>query len=349
VICSLLCSALLPQLDVRTSRVEEQAKILLSEPLATIDGVLFPLPLLVVLDGLDECDKDARSGREGGSLISTLLKAFQALPFRIKMFITSRPEPTVRNMFGEISGSVHSFALHRDIDEGAVHEDIKTYLRDELDRIAERRSIPLPFPTNGDFQRLADRAGTLFIYVRTVVEYIASDLGGSPQEQLANLLQLKASTGSHTYASLDAVYTQTLQKALSAFGRSVTECQQFQDVLACICLLQHSVTVSDLAVLVGVEQRSCAKVLRCFSSLLIYDHKPQDPIRVVHPSLPDFLTDPARCTDAEFAVGTVVRTKLALSVWKRYQEVGDAVWLDEAIKLDHGALILCLEGIQIEA
>jgi hypothetical protein len=343
-ICSRVYIALESKPDIRTSRMEDQAHILLSEPLITVADGLFPLPLLVVLDGLDECDKDARSGREGGQLISILLETFRGLPFCVKMFITSRPEPTVQKMFGEISEFTHRLALHRDIDEGVVHGDIGAYLRDELSKLAKKRCIPLPFPSDGDFKTLADRAGTLFIYVRTVVEYISSDLGGSPEEQLAELLQLNVSAGSRTFASLDAVYRQTLQKALSAFGDSAAEVQQFQDVLACLVLLRRSATVSDLAVLTGTRQAGCAKVLRCLSSLLVYSHQAEEAIRVIHPSLADFLTDPARCSYAEFMIGTTSETKLASALWKCWKETANASWLEEAIKLDHGAVILCPRG-----
>jgi tetratricopeptide (TPR) repeat protein len=344
VVCSHVCSALELKPDIRTSRMEDQAHTLLSEPLAAVADGLFPLPLLVVLDGLDECDKDAGSGREGGQLISILLETFRGLPFCVKMFITSRPEPTVRNMFGEISEYTYRLALHRDIDEGVVHKDIKAYLRAELSKLAKKRSIPLPFPSDANFKTLADRAGTLFIYVRTVVEYISSDLGGSPQEQLTELLQLNVSAGSRTFASLDAVYTQTLQKALSAFGHSVAERQQFKDVLACLVLLRHSATVSDLAILTGTGQAGCAKVLRCLSSLLVYSHQAEEAIRVIHPSLADFLTDPGRCSYAEFMIGTTSRTKFASTLWECWKETENATYLEDAIRLDHGAVVLCPRG-----
>jgi hypothetical protein len=104
VISSRVCSALQSKLDICASRMEEQAKTFLFESLATVADSPFISPLLVVLDGLDECNKDARSGRKGSQLVSILLEAFRALPFCVKIFITSRPRPTLHNMFGGISG-----------------------------------------------------------------------------------------------------------------------------------------------------------------------------------------------------------------------------------------------------
>jgi hypothetical protein len=295
-----LCLAISSDRDVHERVIASQTKTLLSDALANIKHV-FPLPLLVVLDALDECDKE--NGREGGDLIPIILRSLQALPFSVKIFVTSRPEASIVNMFGQSTLREATFvlALHRDIEQEIVQSDIERYLRHELNKLADERDIPLPFPSDEDFKVLVDRAGALFIYVRTMVMYIASDVG-DPVEQLANVLSPGSSTGPDQFSDLDVLYAQMLTKASEANGRGVTARQQFRDVLATIVLLHENIPVAALAILAGVREQDCKKILRCLSSLLLYEHGTQEPVRLVHPSFPDFIIDSARCIDVDYVV-----------------------------------------------
>jgi hypothetical protein len=295
-----ICHAISSDRDIRERTITTQAKTLLSDALATVVHS-FPQPLLVILDALDECDKE--NGREGGDLIPVLLDALARLPFEVKLFVTSRPEASISNLFSRanVRESIRGLALHRDIEQEIVRDDIGRYLRHELDKIADERSIPSPFPSNDDFHTLLDRAGTLFVYVRTVVKYVSSEVG-NPVDQLADLLHSDSTKASEQFADLDVLYTQILAKALDSFGRSPIARKQFHDIIAILILLQENVPVTTLAILAGVSEHECKKALRCLSSLLLYDHQLHEPVRVMHPSFLDFITDPSRCLDSEETV-----------------------------------------------
>jgi hypothetical protein len=295
-----VCRAVNANRDVRDLLVTTQAKELLSEAFATVKHK-FPRPLLVVIDALDE--RYQEDVHDGDDLIPVLLHTLKGLPFCVKIFLTSRPESTFSNMFAraDIRGITTKLVLHRDIEQGIVREDIRCYLRHEFDRLALDRSIPTPFPSPCDFETLLDRAGTLFIYARTVVVYVSSDVG-DPVEQLAQLLRIDSSGTSQPFADLDALYMQILAKASYTLGPGVRAGQQLRDVTASLVLLQENVSVTTLAALSGVEVSQCKKILRCLSSLLLYDHNPGEVVRVMHPSFPDFLTDQSRCTDLERVV-----------------------------------------------
>jgi hypothetical protein len=297
-----LCQAVASEPDIRASGLAKQAEVLLSGPLRAMTNAS-NVPLVVVLDALDECDKDLRSGREGGDLIPTLVKVFQDAPFCVKLFVTSRPERTIENMLNHrvIAGSITGLSLHRDIEQEIVRDDIVLYLRHELDRLADERSIPPPFPSEAEFKNLVDRAGVLFIYVRTVVIYVSSDVR-EPPEQVADLIRSDSSNVAEKFAFLDALYIQILTKALDNFGRGTAALRQFRDVLTCLVLLQRSPSVQLLAHLTGIEEQLCKSILRCLSSVLLYEHKVQEPVRVMHPSFPDFLKAPNRCSIPDIVV-----------------------------------------------
>jgi hypothetical protein len=306
-----ICGAISTDRDVCELQVAMQAKTLLADALGGSRRAL-PLPLVIVLDALDECDKE--NGREGGDLIPVLLHSLEKLPFCIKLFVTSRPESSIKNVFSraDIRGLTVGLALHRDIEQSVVREDIGRYLRHELDKLAHERSVPRPFPSDTDFQTLVDRAGNLFIYVRTIVMYVSSEVE-DPIDQLADVLRADADRASEQFTDLDALYTQILSKALDNIGRSAAAQRQLHDVLASLVLVQENLPVAALAVMAGIEERQCKKILRCLSSVLLYEHTTHEPVRLIHPSFPDFLTHEGRCTDIRYFVsGPDYHSMLAL-------------------------------------
>jgi hypothetical protein len=347
-----LCQAVTSEPDICTSGLAKQAEVLLSRTFRAVSNAS-DLPLVVVIDALDECDKDPRSGREGGDLIPTLIKTFQdAAPLCVKLFVTSRPERTIENMLNHraIAGSITGLSLHRDIEQEIVHDDIALYLRHELNRLADERSIPPPFPSEAEFNTLVDRAGVLFIYVRTVVMYVSSAVR-EPLEQVADLIRSDSSNVTEQFAFLDALYIQILTKALDNFGRSTTAPQQFRDVLTCLVLLQRSPSIQSLANLTGIEEKLCKTILLCLSSVLLYEHKAQEPVRLMHPSFSDFLRDANRCPVPDLVVNAeahetllVSCSNLAIVSWTRFRETRDINILDEVIVFSREVLALCPPG-----
>jgi hypothetical protein len=306
-----ICGAISTDRDVGERQVAMQAKTLLADALEGSRQAL-PLPLVIVLDALDECDKE--NGREGGDLIPVLLHSLEKLPFCIKIFVTSRPEPSIRNMFSraDITSSTVSLALHRDIEQSIVREDIGRYLRHEFDKLAHERSVRRPFPSDADFQTLVDRAGNLFIYVRTIVMYVSSDVE-DPINQPSDVLHADVDRASEQFAGLDALYTQIVSKALNGVGRSAAAQHQLRHVLASLVLVQESLPAAALAAVAGVEERQCKRILLCLSSVLLYEHTSDEPVQLMHPSFPDFLTHEGRCTDARYFVsGAEYHSMLAL-------------------------------------
>jgi hypothetical protein len=297
-----ICRAVSSDRDISERLVVTQAKTLFADALQSSSQPL-PLPLVIVLDALDECDKE--NGREGGDLIPVLLHSLDKLPFSVKIFITSRPEPSIKDMFGraDIHESTVGRALHRDIEQSIVREDIGRYFRHELDKLAQYRSIPLPFPSDADFQELVDRAGNLFIYAQTIVRYASSEVE-DPVDRLAHVLHADADGASEQFADLDALYTQILACALDGVGRNASAQGQLRDVLASLVLIQESLPVTALSVLAGIEERQCKRVLRFLSSILLYEHVSHEPVRFIHPSFPSFLISGSRCSDTRYFVNS---------------------------------------------
>jgi hypothetical protein len=294
--CSRLCDAIGSEPDIFRKRAEVQAKALLSDTCAHIPSRL-PYPLVVVIDALDECDK--QRGNEGSTLISVLLGALQSLPFLVKIFITSRPDASIENMFAraDFQEKSEGLALHRDIEDSIVHGDIRRYLRYELDELAAEHpkvTIPPSFPLDEEFVALQDRAGTLFIYARTALEFVKNP-NTDPRRQIELLLSTNPRDASHGFGELDTLYMHVVSQALKHSG---IKPQAVRDVLASLVILREKMKVVALAALNGIKKEDCQAIVRSLASVILHDHAFEESIRPIHLSFSDFLLDCDRSTDA---------------------------------------------------
>jgi hypothetical protein len=278
--------------DIATSSTAIQARKLL------LDSLLAPSSLpearvLIVLDALDECQKDSNH-THGGDLLPVLLAGLKDIPF-VKFLITSRPEPSIENMFKrkDFQGVALTLALHRDIERGMVRADIAHYLDHELNKLRDVIPNNPNFPTEADMRTLVERADTLFIYARTVVEYI-SDPFGRPDRRLAALIQAKPGQSGERYGILDGLYSHILVNA-SLSARSDVVNDALRSTLVALVLSQQPLKVDGLAFMAGIDQDMCHECLRRISALLDYQHDTDEPVRLMHISFSDFLSDPRRC------------------------------------------------------
>ncbi|QRW21283.1 hypothetical protein RhiXN_06272 [Rhizoctonia solani] len=147
-----------------------------------------PTPF-VVLDALDECENKDATRR----VLDIILKDSENLP--IKFVVCSRPEPEVRDNMTKRNGRHISRVVLHELDKQAVRADIETYLRSALAQIC---------PSDDQITKLAERAGSLFIYAATAVRYIGYDN-----------FQRNSSARVH---EIDDLYTTVLKSAMTTPG-----------------------------------------------------------------------------------------------------------------------------------
>jgi hypothetical protein len=119
-----------------SSRIsKDQWNWLVLQPLSELEVGSFQATLLIVVDALDECEKES-DVRQALQLLSDF-RHLGRLHFRV--FITSRPEIPIRRGFSLVSDQDHQdFVLH-DISRSIVDHDISTFLEHTLTDI--RRKI----------------------------------------------------------------------------------------------------------------------------------------------------------------------------------------------------------------
>jgi hypothetical protein len=255
--------------------------------------------LVIVIDALDECFLDGR-GRPGGDVVLLLVQQLLSLSGRLKLFITSRNEVLIEQMFKKLAETAQQQVtqLHG-LDEATVQTDIETYLEESFDLLREDRSLELPltdWPGRSDLRDLVHKSGLLFIYAATAVRFLSSP-HHSPPERLAQLLgrQQASGTGTSPHHHLDELYMGILKDAVITSGdeKDPDLYERLHAVVAVIVLAQSPVHVDALAILSGVELNNVRIVLRYLTSLLLVN--PDEPVRIFHPSFPDFMKDDSRC------------------------------------------------------
>jgi hypothetical protein len=294
-----VCDAMRETPDIASRPIIEQVSRLIGAPLVRMGAAASSV--VIVLDALDECRRDSR-GREGGDLLLLLARAIQTAPCA-RLFVTSRNEQNLRTMFGEIETNhscLHTVQLH-DIERTEVQDDMICRLFTESFKIvAKRLFLPIDeeWPDAKTFQLLLHRAGVLFICAATIVRFI-DDVRHDPRKRMKILLGDADSASSSPYALLDQLYVQVLDDAVDQEMDTGHElCVRLRSILGAVITLRDQLKEGALIKLLDLNAYETSYMLQRLASLLLIT--PNYPIRIFHPSLADFLLDPARCQDSRF-------------------------------------------------
>jgi hypothetical protein len=291
-----LCSAIVSNTEIAGCTMQEQVTHLFEQALSHATS---PVPrALLVVDALDECAKIDNC--EGGSLMRLLIGCLRYLPFSVKVFITSRDEPSIRLMFDTLHAhSIHKAALHIDIEKEIVDADIGLYLHHHLSSIPGVSNEPA-WPPPSAISELTHRANGLFVYAVTIVKYIRKgSYVKAPSTLLDEVLSMKQVKAQYHYRELDSLYLQVLRKAAEAAGEDPEWLECIRDAAAFVVLAQEPLSWTALSSLTGLS----TSALRLLSSLIL--ESSDGKIRPFHASFAEFIVDSERCTDLAYLVDAI--------------------------------------------
>ncbi|TFK74134.1 hypothetical protein BDN72DRAFT_955986 [Pluteus cervinus] len=182
-------------------------------------------PLVILVDGLDEC----RSSAEQERVIRLLLRVTE-LNMNLKVLVSSRLEPSISTALereGAPSGSIKKLNL----DDFPSNQDIALFFKDSCQEIRTQRertggmqAIKLPWPTEKQSTTFLDRAGEEFIYASTSSAFIRSP-NGEPPVRLEQVLCIPPPPKSH----LHSLYAMVLERTS----------QHFQDLMMDVLALSY--------------------------------------------------------------------------------------------------------------
>jgi hypothetical protein len=132
----------------------------------------------------------------------------------------------------------------------------------------------VPFPSDEDFDVLADKCGGLFIFAVTLMRFIKDPID-LPHRRIKTALAVQ--TG------LDPLYNRIVS--------AVPQSNQFELVLGTIILLRYPIPITSLAHLIQLEISDVVQSLLGLQSILMIPGRDDEPIQLFHTSLRDFLMD----------------------------------------------------------
>ncbi|KAF8669630.1 NACHT domain [Rhizoctonia solani] len=233
---SALVSSLEKNRNISSCTASSQCEQLLREPLLAVKSAM-PEGVVVVVDALDECT----SPKGAGMILDILFQVAADLP--LKFFVTSRPEPDIRQRMQRQSDHMRSVCVLHEIEASLVRADIRLYLREELVEGGVSES---------DLNRLTELSGTLFIYAATVIRYIREAGMMVDQDRLDAILS-SSSDSVYQHAEVDSLYTTILEAAVYKPGRELHEQTKMLSILWTAVCTREPVNVDTLAALSGIN------------------------------------------------------------------------------------------------
>ncbi|KAK7007158.1 hypothetical protein R3P38DRAFT_3031891 [Favolaschia claudopus] len=266
-----LCDALAADATLTHADYRTQFQKLLVDPLAAAAPYIHG-PVVMIIDALDEClDSPSRK-----ALISLIASDMAELPPVFRLLITSRPDLDIARAFRFKS---HITAQQLEIGTEDATNDILLYLRQRVDNLCHYRQIERP--AEADIQLLAAQAGGLFVWAATAYKFML-ELDRSKTKQV---LEAEKTISKN----LDPLYSMALNHAGDWTRADFSEPALL--VLTFVVLTKEPLTDEVMTALLKNERgvrhvlHSLASVLQCI---------PGVPVRALHASFCDYLTDPER-------------------------------------------------------
>lgn len=263
----------------------EQFDKLLLRPLLNLE-VNQMATIVIVIDALDECESEG-SRDDVRTILQLLPRVQTAKSFQLRFFLTSRPELPIRLGFRSINGDYQDLDLH-EVPKPDIEHDISKFLQQRLKEIQQDRSLPEDWLGETKIDDLVAISVPLFIFAVTICR-ILEDEQWPVEESLSEILAHQTDN-SH----LGGTYLPVLNRLLIRQAGEKRErlAKEYHKMLGTIILLENPLSISSLAVLMGISKESISIRLNSLHSVLKVPPDDFTPIRLFHLSFRDFLLDP---------------------------------------------------------
>ncbi|KZV60178.1 hypothetical protein PENSPDRAFT_760153 [Peniophora sp. CONT] len=272
-----------------------QLQRLLHHPFAHVQPSARPLQVLVI-DALDECSDESATR----DLLLNLVDVVQCLP--VKFFLTSRPEPHIRQQLEYMDTAIGQVLRLHDIERDIVEADIHLYLTHGLRAIG--RTLPRTFtdwPPEVEIQALTRLSGRLFIYAFTAMTYIRRN----PVERLHKITGAEVTAGQVFTQPLDVIYRIIFSEAMNPDVYESDEIDLTQRVISVIISLHEPLTVLALAQLLRIPSHRVRSSLdRLYAVIYMPVRDDVGFLSTFHASFGDFLTTEGRAPEYMHSFGS---------------------------------------------
>ncbi|RAK86488.1 hypothetical protein BO79DRAFT_177352 [Aspergillus costaricaensis CBS 115574] len=270
-------------LTIISKSVKEQFDHLLLRPLLSMElSNGQRLPLVVVVDALDECEE-----RSIETIIRLLPRVQESKTIQLKVFITSRPEHPIFEGFEQIEGEHKDVVLH-EIQRPTIKHDMALFFEDRLSKVRKNKNLEDKWPGETKTQALIDMAIPLFIFAETVCRLLG-DYRWDPDNSLNDILKRQ-----YNNSNLDKTYLPVLDKLLEGQDRRAQNelVKQFRQVVGAIVALESPLSIASLSKLINMKESLIRTRLDSLHSVLSIPKDKNRPVRMFHLSFREFLLHP---------------------------------------------------------
>jgi len=246
-------------------------------------------PVLIIIDALDESG-DADSRKQILHALAGKQPNQVDFPANVRILVTSRPLPDIDKY---LHGASHVRHVSMDdtvhVSKESSERDIQHYISTRLGDVEDLN--------DGDFNRLAMKSDGLFEWARLACEYILGTnvMGQDPRKRFEGVL---AGTSEKGTCLLDTIYQRILkdimpedvyQEAIPIFRSVMGQILASPEPLPCTVLS----AMRQYFPLAG-DRYKLEQVICPLGSLITGTTDPEIPVRPLHASFYDFLTDESR-------------------------------------------------------
>lgn len=285
-----ICTAIAEHNDIAKQSYAEQWKHLILQPLAAWRAAASQPPLILIIDALDECDDE----KDVQGIIRLFAELKSLEPIQLRIFVTGRPEVSIRLGFRNMPEILHRDLVLNDVPRETTDRDIARYFRQEL------KNIELSEPS---ITCLIKKACGLFIWAATVCRYINE--GKRVASKRLSLILEGGKSGRNPEKELDEIYTKILSDSISGDYDEEEKKELFdffRSIVGAIVILFNQLSLKALSKLLDIKEQDVKQTLDDLHSVLNVPDSQIRSIQILHPSFRDFLLNKERCQDPQLQV-----------------------------------------------
>jgi hypothetical protein len=278
---------------ITQSALRFQFTKLLIEPLRTLPAT--EGPVVLILDALDEC-----GGVEDRKPLLSLLSAESVqLPSFVRILITSRDERDIRCA---LAGQLHVLIQELKLASENNANDILRFFRNRMAEISSTNKLTHDWPGDSAIFALNEHAAGLFIWASTACRFID---GYDPPGNLNVILSGGMSTKEQS--ALDALYRSALESAVKDIWDDEYFRTDICSIMGTILVARNPISDKTIDTLLSLKRPSRYIILR-LGCVLHWSET--GPVRILHPSFADFLSDRLRCGSDLWHIDTLLHNRL---------------------------------------
>ncbi|KAF5324379.1 hypothetical protein D9619_011190 [Psilocybe cf. subviscida] len=276
-------------------------------------------PLILLIDGLDECDSESKRGQQ--QILRAFDKVLAEYPSLFRLLVASRDESQIQAAFNTISSQC--LRLYLD-DQYSPKNDIRVFVNAQFEQVRDTHplahTLDAIWPTVEDINYIVQKSSGQFIYAATVMRFIL-DSSASPMISLERVRGAARFATKSPFSHLDAIYSYILSQA--------DDQETLKDILHAQVLITKSARLVphrplqakfgiQFMELLGLfnERYSQPMVLSCLADLTPisrYDNV-SNKLLFYHASFPDYLLDQSRSREY-FVDAAAFNYKILPVVW----------------------------------